>query len=186
MCALRAVTIEAPNEVSPAPPDDDAALGAFAAASFCAPFELSGTFVGGRLDLSAPAGGQVTADQAACIGTGLVERLGPDRVREFGLGTYPWGTLDFGLRTNRLPTPVGQTEAETIVDTFRACTPAWEALLIMSVTEGADELTIEEAACVADQLDDTVARDAFIAEIDGPTTTRHWTMPPPWRRRPPR
>ncbi len=59
------------------------------------------------------------------------------RAEELGFGTGPWDLLGFGLGH------AGSVDAEetaSIVDAIASCSPNFERLLILSVTEGADEM----------------------------------------------
>jgi hypothetical protein len=103
----------------------------------------------------------MTESEAACIGDGLVRALGAARVRELPFGRYPWHTLGFALTAT-----VDRSEAEQIVDTFAACSPSWELLLITSATQGSEQISDESARCASEQLADEDARVAFVAELD--------------------
>jgi hypothetical protein len=156
-CEPKSVTLTARGTDASAPtlPADDSALAAAVASSFCATFTV--TYPGGKT-VSNPV---VTDKEAVCIGDRLVERLGAAKVRALRLGLSPWGLLGFALSNN-----VERTDAEQIVDTFKACSKSWKLLLIMSVTEGADEISDASAKCASERLSDSDARTVFVGELD--------------------
>jgi hypothetical protein len=110
----------------------------------------------------------LAADDAACVGEGLVQELGPTRLRELEtFGTQPWHMLGFGLGLNQGPFPLNRAESETIEDVVAACAPDhWKLMLALTITEGADQIGEESARCVSEQLDDQTARSILVAELD--------------------
>jgi hypothetical protein len=105
--------------------------------------------------------------EAACIGDGLVEELGPARVRELRmLGSGPWSTLAFGLGANQGPHQADRAEAVAIVDVFMRCTRSWKLMLALSVTAGADKIGDDSGGCITEQLDDAIGRNIFAGELD--------------------
>lgn len=101
-------------------------------------------------------------DDARCIAAGLIARLGPDRIATLQLDRHGWSLIGFGLGRG---TGLRDEEASTMVDVFAGCSARFERLLIFSVTEGTDGISEESGACVADRLDDEVARDILQAEM---------------------
>jgi hypothetical protein len=61
--------------------------------------------------------------------------------------------------------PIEAADAEAIVAVFEQCTPNWELLMITSITEGADQISRDSADCVAETLDNDVARNIFVSEL---------------------
>lgn len=167
-CTTKDVTISSVVNGIPAPPtnpDEPDALAATIAASFCVP-TWNVTYPDGTEQalVSRPI---LTADEAACIGHGIIEGLGATRARELGVfGAAPWSLLGFGLSNNAPPHTLERAEAEQLVDTFASCTPSWELLLILSVTEGADRISDASASCVRDELSAADAREMLVGEID--------------------
>jgi hypothetical protein len=152
--------------VPPTLADDGAMLASSVAESFCS----------ARWTLNYPGGGADTVElrpvlppaEAACVGDGLVDALGAERVRQSrSLGTWAWSTLGFGLSENlEHPAPISREDADAVVDVFARCTESWELLLVLSSTEGADDIGEASAACVTDRLDDDIARTIFASELD--------------------
>jgi hypothetical protein len=105
----------------------------------------------------------VTESEADCIATGVIDRLGADRVREIRFGLFPWSLLGYGLSL-----PIDVEDAEPIVETFVECTPSWELLAITSATQGTEYISESSTRCVADALDDTIAREVFVIELARP------------------
>lgn len=102
----------------------------------------------------------VSDEEGACIADGLLDRLGEQRVRESGLGTFPFHLLSVGLSSRFEP-----DEANTVVDVISGCTPAWELFLILGITQGTNLISEETALCVQDELDDDDARELFALEL---------------------
>ncbi len=167
-CQSGTVTFETgtdgPHGVTPVLPDDDEALAAAIADSFCSP----------RWEIVDPDGTERTvtartvlpSDDAACIGEQLVEVLGADRAKELWFGVGPWSLLGFGLSNNYEELQIERAEAESIVAVFVECSDQWKLLLILSVTEGADTISDDSAGCVADRLADDEAKVMLVSEID--------------------
>jgi hypothetical protein len=145
-------------------PDDDGALAATVADSFCSP-EWEFVNPDGTAQ-TVTARTVLPSDDAACIGDQLVDVLGAARTRELWLGVGPWHLLGFGLSNNYEELQIERAEAESMVDVFVACSDQWKLLLILSVTEGADKISDSSAGCVADLLTDDEARLMLIGEID--------------------
>jgi hypothetical protein len=144
-------------------PAGDAALAELVAGAFCATY----TFGSGDDAFTASPVPVLPAAEATCIGSGLVARLGADRVRALAIAAAPWHLLGFALAHNAgSPQPLERADAEAVVDTFADCTDRWEELLVRSVTEGSDQIGDASAACVTERLDDDEARAVFVAEID--------------------
>ena len=149
----------------PTLPDDDHLLAAAVAESFCTPTWTVTSADGTEQQFRARP--VLPAEDASCIGIGLVEDLGAARVRQLTvLGTAPWSALGFGLSQNNTPTPVTRTEAEAITDVFAACSDGWKLLLVLSVTGGADQIGDDSADCVSGRVSDQEARTMLIAELD--------------------
>jgi hypothetical protein len=152
--------------VPPTLAGEEAELASSVAESFCsASWTL--TYPGGdaeRVELRPV----LSSDEAACIGDGLVDALGLERVRQSrSVGTWAWSALGFGLGENvDHPAPISPDDAEAVVDVFEGCTASWELLLVLSVTGGADQIGDESAACVTAELDDETARTIFAGELD--------------------
>lgn len=139
------------------PTDEQERLDAIAD-SFCARWTVrfpSGTFSA----LNPPL---LEAD-ARCAARALVDLLGAERTEELGFGTGPWDLLGFGLGHAR---SVDAEETASIVDVVASCSPDFERLLILSVTEGADQIGAGSAACVARELDDKTAKTILAGEMD--------------------
>jgi hypothetical protein len=167
-CQPRTVTFEpdadGPFPAAPVLPDDDGALAAAVADSFCSP-EWVFVDVDGA-EQTAKARAVLPRDDAACIADQLVEVLGAARVKELGLGAGPWSLIGFGLSSNSGERMIERAEAESIVEIFMECSDGWKLLLILSVTEGAETISDESAACVADLLPDEEAKAMLVTEID--------------------
>jgi hypothetical protein len=167
-CQPRTVTFETgtdgPHGVTPVWPDGDAELAAAVADSFCSTewefVEPDGTARPWTARTVLP------SDDAACIGSQLVEVLGADRAKELWLGVGPWSLLGFGLSNNYEERQIERAEAESIVDVFVECSDQWKLLLILSVTEGADTISDNSATCVADLIGDDQASLMLIGEMD--------------------
>jgi hypothetical protein len=169
-CRPRTITVQSEPSVGPTPPslpsgDDGLALAI--ADSFCSTFVT--VQPDGEREERAPRP-VLPADEATCIGEGLVDDLGAERARESGLGTFPWSVLGFGLSNNMGDRPgnreIDRDQAEAIADTFRGCSESWELLLIQSVTEGADGISDESARCVSDELPDDTSEEMLVGELD--------------------
>jgi hypothetical protein len=166
-CQPRTVTFEpdtdGPLPETPVLPDDDDGLAAAVADAFCSPewkiVLLDGTY-------AVTARRVLPSDDAACIGDQLVEVLGATRVKELWLGAGPWSLVVFGLSNNSGERQIERAEAGSIVEIFMECSEQWKLLLILSVTEGADKISDESAACVAARLADDDAMAMLISEID--------------------
>ena len=165
------------RRITPALPDDDEALAAAIADSFCSP-EWKFTGPDGT-DQTVTARTVLPKDDAACMGDQLVEVLGTDRAKELDFGVGPWSVLFLGLFNNQPPPPppgstlpdngerqIDRPEAESIVDVLVGCTDQWKQLLILSVTQGADTISDNSARCVADRLTDEEAQLMLVTEID--------------------
>ena len=117
-----------------------------------------------------PAVGEV---DAACIATGIIERLGAPRVDELHLGEAPFDLLGYALTL-----PIDQPDARGMVDSLIDCTAAWKALMITGVTEGTDRLSEATVACIGDALPDDVAREIFVIELARPYDEVDVSAPP--------
>ena len=160
------VTTDAGGQWSQATlPIDDEQLARMLAESFCSPVWTASYPDGSEVSFrSRPL---LTGDEASCIGSGLVEALGADRLRELNaFGTSPWSTLGFGLSQNSGGKPATRADAEAIADVFIDCTNSWKLLLALSVTEGANEIGDESASCVDARLDADTARTMLVGELD--------------------
>lgn len=102
----------------------------------------------------------VTEEEGACIADGLLDRLGEDRVRESGLGAFPFHLLSVGLMSG-----FDADEAATFVDVISGCTPSWEQFLILGITSGTHLISEETALCIQETFDDDDARDLFALEL---------------------
>lgn len=139
------------------PADDGGRLQAIAD-SFCARWFVQ--FPSGSFSALVP---PLPEDDARCVGQGLLDLLGTERVEALGFGTGPWNLLSFGLGHG------GEVEAEetaSMVEVFARCSPSFEQLLILSVTEGTDEISAGSAACVSDELNDKTAKAILAGEMD--------------------
>jgi hypothetical protein len=166
-CQPRTVTFEAATDgstgMTPVLPDGDEAVAAAVADSFCSPewtyVQPDGT------EQTWTARTVLPSDDAVCLGDGLVEVLGAARAKELKLGAGPWSLLFLGFN-NFGERPIERAEAESIVDVLVECSDQWKLLLILSVTEGADTIGDQSAACVADLLTDDEARRMLVSEVD--------------------
>ncbi len=146
---------EVPDPTLPA--DDGERLQAIAD-SFCARWVVR--FPSGTFSALVP---PLPEDEARCVGQGLLDLLGTERVEALGFGTGPWDLLSFGLGHGG---SVDAEETTSMVEVFARCSPSFEQLLILSVTEGTDEISAGSAACVADELDDKTAKAILGGEMD--------------------
>jgi hypothetical protein len=105
----------------------------------------------------------VTELAGGCIADGLLERLGEQRVRDLGIGAFPFHLLSYGLDFD-----FDAEDAESFVDVLSSCTDSWELFLVLGVTQGTDLVSEETARCVADGLDDEIAREILVLELDRP------------------
>ena len=160
------VTTDAGGQFSePTLPNGDGQLASMVAESFCSPVWTASSPDGSEVSFrSRPL---LTGGEASCIGSGLVEALGADRLRELNaFGTGPWSTLGFGLSQNEGDKPATRADAEAIADVFIGCTDSWKLLLALSVTEGAKEIGDESAGCIDARLDADAARTMLVGELD--------------------
>lgn len=149
---------------TPVLPGDGKALAVAVADSFCSPeWKL---VLPDATERSVTARTVLPSDDAACIADQLIEVLGAARVRQMALGAGPWGLLSFGLSNNSGESQIERAEAETIVEAFMDCSEQWKLLLILTVTEGAEKISDDSAACVAGRLADDDAKAILIGEID--------------------
>jgi hypothetical protein len=167
-CQPRTVTFETGTDgsltVTPVLPDDDEALAAVIADSFCSPEWQIVYPDGTKRTETAPT--VLPSDDAACIGDQVVEVLGAARAKELWFGIFTWSLLAFGGSNNAGERQIERAEAESIVDVFVECSDQWKLLLISSVTEGADKISDNSAICVADRLTDDEAKLMLVSEID--------------------
>ena len=165
-CSPQIVTWElaADGSSTPVPPDGDEALVAAVAKTFCST-EWTAVYPDGT-ESSMPARAVLPGEDSACIADRLVASLGAARVQEFGLGVGPWSVLGFGLGNNFGGRQTSRAEAELVVEAFTACSDRWKLLLIRSVTEGADQIGDQSAACVDEKLDEDDAKEMLIGELD--------------------
>lgn len=126
--------------------------------SFCARWTVR--FPSGTFELLNP---PLLEADAQCAARELVDLLGAERAEELGFGTGPWDLLSFGLGHGG---SVDAEETASIVDAVASCSPDFERLLILSVTEGADQISAGSAACVARELDDKTAKTILAGEMD--------------------
>jgi hypothetical protein len=162
---VTAGTVAAGVNEQPSLPSDAGELVAAVAATFCVP---SWTRPGpdGTEQVFSPRP-VLPADEARCIGDALVGDLGAARVREMvGLGSGPWHLLGFALANNLAPRSLDRAEAGVISDAFRDCATGWKLLLVLTITEGADQISDESASCVSEQLPDEQAHTILVGEID--------------------
>ncbi len=103
----------------------------------------------------------VTEPEASCIASGLITKLGEARVRELGIGSSVWHLLGFALSHQ-----LAKDEAAVIVGVFRSCSPTWELLMILGVTQGANYISQSSAECTSKKLNDSTAQDIFIKELE--------------------
>lgn len=146
------------SPANPTLPADEAERLQSIADSFCARWFVQ--FPSGSFSALVP---PLPEDDARCVAVGLVELLGTERVEALGFGTGPWNLLGFGLGHGR---EVEAEETASMVEVFARCSPSFEQLLILSVTEGTDEISAGSAACVADELDDKTAKTILAGEMD--------------------
>jgi hypothetical protein len=102
----------------------------------------------------------VSEEEGACLADGLIEALGEQRVRESGLGAFPFRLLSIGLSLR-----LDADEATTVVDVITGCTPAWELFLLLGITQGTQLVSEETALCVQAEFDDDDARALFELEL---------------------
>jgi hypothetical protein len=107
----------------------------------------------------------VTAPETSCIASGLITKLGEARVRDLGIGSSVWHLLGFALSHE-----LAKGEAATIVGVFRSCSPTWELLMILGVTQGANFISQSSAECTRKKLNDSTAQDIFIKELERTAT----------------
>ena len=165
-CQPKRITIEVGADGSPIPlepPADGDALAVAIADSFCSP-TWTVTFADDTTE-TFPARLVLPSDHAMCIGDRVVDELGVDRLRELSF-PGPWDLLGFGLSNNSSDQQIERPEAEVIVGTFEDCSPLWKHLLILSVTEGTDEMSDASASCASEHLVDDDARAIFMGEVD--------------------
>jgi hypothetical protein len=110
------------------------------------------------------AGSPVSADVAHCIGDGLVHVFGHSRVEQLGFGIGGWTLIGFSVALG----PWNRPDSTAVVDTFRVCSPDWEALMITSAASGAERLSATSTQCVAAALPDDRSRELFITLLDRP------------------
>jgi hypothetical protein len=165
-CQPRTITVESATSgvaTPPSLPSGDDALALAIADSFCSTFVIVQPD-GERME-RAPRP-VLPADEATCIGEGLVDELGAKWARDSWLGTGPWHLLGISLANNDGDRTLDRDRADAIADTFRRCSESWELLLIQSVTEGADEISDESARCVSDQLPDDTSEVMLAGKLD--------------------
>lgn len=152
--------VERPLPPAPGPdlPSDETERLQTIADSFCARWTVR--YPEGTFSVLVP---PLPEDDARCIAQGLVDLLGVERLQALGFGTGPWSLLSFGLSHGRA---VDGAETASMVDVFAGCSPSFEQLLILSVTDGADEISAGSAACVADKLNDRTTRTILAGEMD--------------------
>lgn len=105
----------------------------------------------------------VSKSEALCISEGLIDALGGDRLRELRVGVFPWSLLGYGLVL-----PIELDDAQRMVETFRACSPDWELLMITTLTSGTEIMSERSARCVQLALDDDIAEEIFVIELARP------------------
>ena len=108
----------------------------------------------------------VTADEAACIGDGIVAALGATRVRELDIGLVTFPSLSIGA---------GSTidEANRLVDVLQLCAGHWKRFAFLYATQGTGEMSEASAQCVERELTDDQARTFFVKERSGYRTIDH-------------
>jgi hypothetical protein len=147
-------------------PIDDEQLTSAVAASFCAPWTLAYRIDDQDQVVPAAPNPILPAEEAMCLGRGLVDELGAERVRQLGLDVEPWSTLGFALRNREADPPLKRPEADSMVAVIEGCTGAWKQVMFMTLTEGTDRISDESAACTAETLRDEDARVLFASELD--------------------
>lgn len=103
---------------------------------------------------------KVDQTQGDCVGKGLVDKIGVDKLKDYGLLS-----ADLTVDEDVTDVTMDQADADSAADVFVSCLDA--ATMMGEELAADEELTAEQQACVADVLDEEALKGMFSLIFQG-------------------
>lgn len=113
-------------------------------------------------DESLTNGAKPTEEQASCVADGMVDDIGVDKLKSYGLLTD-----DLQIDDSAAPTDLSAEDADALAGVFVDCVNVQDTIAD-SVGQGKD-LTDEQKQCISDAVDEDTVKAGLSAEFQGKT-----------------
>ncbi len=101
----------------------------------------------------------LTEDDARCMVSSMVDRLGVERMEEVGLTAE-----SFSSSSESMPSGLTEDEANGVVDGIDGCVDL-HAMILEGIIGAGDDLTEEEQDCIAEVFDEETVRTMFVTML---------------------